>query len=59
MEDEEMKAKEAKLELAITMGVKVLQEWLKKEKGVEFTEEQTEEFRKHYQASFMMGMIML
>ena len=59
MDDEEMKAKEVKLEMATTMGVKVLQDWLKKEKGVEFTEEQTEEFRKHYQASFMMGLIML
>lgn len=32
MEDEEMKAREAKLEIATTMAVKLLQSWLKEEK---------------------------
>lgn len=59
LSQEEIKAKEAKLELATTMGIKMLQEYLKTEKGVEFTEEQTAEFRKRYQAAFMLGLMIL
>lgn len=53
----EQEVEKAKLETGAKLGVKVLTQWLKREKGVEFTDEQLKEFTDKFQAAMMLGLL--